>query len=271
MKNKYILTATFLILTILGVQSANAQFTITVPKLPKIKKPKTTTTPTDTATTTGNNDSQDTTTKTDNTTNKKQDDPPYEELDARLSLFLDELAKAKKDVDKYNSNDYLYLVNSTSGEWMWRAVSPKERAEFEEKWKSVMTPGAKKRFDEGFAALAVSAAAKLPTYKASINKFTVHNAAEERMMKGVLTKIADYKIFSSGLEQAAWLIDKNDYGLPTARYKHGVIYLRDTKSDHPYCYATYVNIKQDYSGGGTYGASYARFIEDEMVGCPAGK
>ena len=90
-------------------------------------------------------------------------------------------------------------------------------------------------------------------------------------MKGVLTRIADYKIYSIGLQQGNWLIDKNDYGLPTSRYKRGVIWLRDAKSDHPYCYATYINIKQDYAGGGTYGASYARFIEDEMVGCPAGK
>ena len=89
-------------------------------------------------------------------------------------------------------------------------------------------------------------------------------------MKGVLTRIADYKIFSSGLQQTAWQIDKNDYGLPTARYKHGVIYLRDTKSDHPYCYAHYVNVIQDYAGGGTYNVSYARFVGTEMVGCPAG-
>ena len=265
MKNKYFAIAAFLIVSIFGWQVADAQITITIPKIPKIKKPKiVTTSEPDTTGGSGQNGSS-------GTTGQKDSEPAYEEMDARLSLFLDEIAKAKKDVDKYNSNDYLYLVDATGSEWMWRSVSNKERAEFEEKWKSVMTPGAKKRFDEGFAALAASAANKLPTYKASLSKYGFHNAAEEKMMKGVLTKIADYKIFSSGLEQAAWLIDKNDYGLPTARYKHGVIYLRDTKSDHPYCYATYVNIKQDYAGGGTYGASYARFIEDEMVGCPAGK
>lgn len=262
MKNRYFLTAAFLIVLIFGWQTVNAQITITIPKIPKIKKPKIVTT---TETTTSSDNQNGT------TTGQKESEPAYESLDARLSLFLDELAKAQKDVDEYTPEDKLYLVGSTSGEWMWRAVSAKERAEFENKWKSVMTPGAKKRFDDGFAALGASAAKKLPTYKASLSKFGFHNAAEEKMMRGVLTKIADYKIFSSGLQQSAWLIDKNDYGLPTARYKHGVIYLRDTKSDHPYCYATYVNIKQDYAGGGTYGASYARFIEDEMVGCPAGK
>lgn len=266
MKNKCILTAAVLILIVFGGQ-AFAQITITIPKIPKVKKPKTT--PTDTSTMTTNDNSQ-SGNGSSATIEDKKDGPPYEDLDPRISLFLDELAKAKKDVDKYNSNDYLYLVNSTGAEWLWRAVSVKERAEFEEKWKSVMTPGAKKRFDEGFAALAASAAAKLPAYKSSIAIYSFHNVGEEKLMKGVLSKITDYKIFSVGLQESAWLIDKNDYGLPTARYKHGVVYLRDTKSDHPYCYATYINIKQDYAGGGTYGASYARFIEDEMVGCPAG-
>ncbi len=261
MKNKCFAVTALIIVSIFGWQAVDAQITITIPKFPKIKKPKIVTT-TDTTT---SGDSQNGT-ATDN-----REDEPSESLDPRLSLFLDELKKAQQDVDKYNPNDYLYLVGGNSTDWLWRAVSAKERAEFENKWKSVMTPGAKKRFDDGLIALAASAAKKLPTYKASLNKYTFHNAAEERMMKGVLTKIADYKIFSSGLQEGAWLIDKNDYGLPTARYKHGVIYLRDTKSDHPYCYATYVNVIQDYAGGGTYGASYARFIKDEMVGCPAGK
>lgn len=267
MKNRCLLIAAFLIVSVVGCQSAAAQITITIPgipKIPKVKKPKVeTTTPT--------NDDNSQSGNSGATTETKQDDPPYEQTDARISLFLDELKKAQKDVDEYTPETKLYLVGGNSTDWLWRAVSAKQRTEFMEKWKVVMTPGAQKRFDEGFAKLAVSAAGKLPTYKASLSKFGFHNAAEERMMKGVLKNIADYKIFSSGLQQTAWLIDKNDYGLPTSRYKHGVIYLRDTKSDHPYCYATYVNIKQDYAGGGTYGASYARFIEDEMVGCPAGK
>ncbi len=262
MKNRYFLIAALTVISILGGQSVNAQFTITVPKIPKIKKPKVeqTSTPTDNSNQKGQSDAT-----------RQEDEPESKPLDARLSMFLDDLAKAQKEVDEYTPQDKLYLVGATSSDWMWRAVSARERAEWQGKWESLMTPGAKKQFDDGLAALAASAAKKLPTYKASLDKFSFHNAAEEKMMKGVLTKIADYKIFSSGLRQSAWLIDKNDYGLPTARYKHGVIYLRDTKSDHPYCYATYVNVIQDYAGGGTYAASYARFIQDEMVGCPAGK
>lgn len=262
---------TMLILAIFafGLNTVSAQITITIPKIPKIKKPKIEQ-PKDT-TNTNSDDNRTVQNGSSEQTNSNSTTGNEEEMDARLRLFLEEIAKAQKEVDEYSSDTKLYLVGGVSTEWLWRAVSAKERNEWNEKWKSLMSPTAQKKFDAAFIALADSAAKKLPAYKSGIKNYTIRNAAEERLMKGVLTKIADYQIYSLGLKQANWLIDKNDYGLPTARYKHGVIYLRDTQSDHPYCYATYINIKQDYAGGGTYGASYARFIEDEMVGCPAGK
>ena len=158
MKKKYIFTTAFLISIIFGGQ-AFAQITITIPKLPKIKKPKVETT----TTTNGGGDSQ--SGNSGATTENKPDEQPYEQTDGRISLFLDKLAKAQKDVDQYNPNDSLYLVGSDSSEWLWRAVSTTERTAFLEQWKSVMTPGAKKRFDDGFVALAASAAKKLPTIK----------------------------------------------------------------------------------------------------------
>ncbi len=273
MKKINLKIAALIVAAIFSYQTANAQITITLPKLPKIKKPKIeqTSAPTETANSTGetNRNEQNNASGTAATSMKKatEDDAP---MDARLSLFLDEIVKAQKEVEEYTPDEKLYLVSATSTDWLWRAVSAKERSEFIDKWKVLMNPATRQRFDDSLDALNASAAKKLPEYKSSLKQYAVRNAAEERLMRGVLTKIADYKIFSVGLKEANWLIDKNDLGIPTARYKHGVIYLRDTKSDHPYCYATYVNVKQDYAGGGTYGASYARFIEDEMVGCPAG-
>lgn len=260
MKKSSVLMLTLIIVFALG-NTISAQITIQLPKIPKIKKPKIEqpkTTADDSRTV------EDRKPET-NSQNTNTDEP----LDARLSMFLEDIAKAQKSVDEYTPEEKLYLVSNVEAEWLWRAVSPRERSAWNEKWKSLMTPATQKRFDAALAALAASAAKKLPAYRANLNKYKVRNPAEEKLMKATLENIADYKIFSIGLQESNWLIDKNDYGLPTARYKHGVIYLRNTKSDHPYCYATYVNVKQDYAGGGTYGASYARFIEDEMVGCPA--
>lgn len=275
MKNKSILTSALLIAFAFSLQTVSAQITITLPKFPKIKKPKveqtkpseTTTTETTTTINTTAETSRNNSTET-NTTSQNADDG--EKIDIVARVFLEDIEKAQKLVDDYSPDTMIYLVPSHLQEWLWRAVSPHYRNKWKAERKDLLTPVAEKRFDAAFAKLSASAANKLPAYKASLSEYSVRNAAEERLMKGVITNIADYKIFQVGLKQANWLIDKNDYGLPTARYKHGVIYLRNTKSDHPYCWATYVNIKQDYAGGGTYGASYARYIEDEMVGCPAG-
>jgi hypothetical protein len=266
MKNRYFLIITFLIVAVIGCRSAAAQITINIPSIPKIPKVKKTKVET-TNTTTNDGDNQSGNSSA--TTENKTDEQPSENIDFRLLSFLDKLAKAQKEVDEYSPNDGLYLVGSDVSEWLSRAVSATDRAKFYEEWKTLMTPGAKKKFDDSFAQLAASAAKKLPGYKSNIPAYTVRNPAEEKLMKGTITRIADYKIFSSGLLDTAWLIEKNEYGLPKARYKRGVIYSRDAKSDHPYCYADYFNINQDYAGGGTYGASFARYMGFEMVGCPA--
>ncbi len=89
------------------------------------------------------------------------------------------------------------------------------------------------------------------------------------MMKGTLGNLATLKIHKIELAQSNWLISKNDFGLSMARYKQGYIWVRDTTDDHPYCHFYQINIIQDYAGGGTYGASYARFLDNTLFGCPA--
>lgn len=244
--------------------AVSAQITITLPGIPKIKKPKQEVVKTTTAepdSTSGNGQ----TSETNTATNTSADD----DMDFRLKFFLEEIEKVQKSVDEYTQEDKLYLVSSAESEWLMRAISPKERAEWTKKW--LTKPNEQKIFTDALDRLSASAAKKLPTYKGSLHEYKIRNAAEEKLMRGVLTRIANYKIHSSGLMQANWLIDKDDYGLPRARYKHGAFWIRDTTDDHPYCYLTYVNVIQDYAGGGTYAASYARFIRDEVIGCPAGK
>jgi hypothetical protein len=118
--------------------------------------------------------------------------------------------------------------------------------------------------------LAAAAAEKFPLYTANPKAYNLRNPAEEKMMKATLKNAAAVKIHKIGLNQASWLISKNELGLPTSRYKHGFIWFRDPADDHPYCHFYYVNILQDYAGGGTYGASYALFVEDGLAGCPTG-
>lgn len=182
-----------------------------------------------------------------------------------LMAHRDGIAKDLKLVEEYNPATKTTM--STDSEYMYYAVSPKARAEW---LAGAKAQDFKEQIDKLLAPLADALSKKLPTYFPNPNVYNIHNAAEEAKLKTALDNPARYKIFKIGLNEANWLIDANVLGIPTARYKHGRIYVRDTQADYPYCLARYVNIKQNYAGGGTYAASYATFIRDEIVGCPAG-
>ncbi len=264
MKRNYLCLLTFLAVVVLGGQNLSAQFTITIPKWPKINKPKTepakearTTTATEPA-----KDAQ-------QTENKPVAANDKCSQSGWLDIHLGKIAERQKEVDEFTPERGWFTGNFTYDHLLF-AVSPSEREKWLKDAKALDLkdcPNLVVAFDK----LAASTAKKLPLYVPNPQAYKIHNAAEEKMMKTILTDQARYKIYKIGLNQASWLISKNDFGLPTARYKHGMIYLRDTLSDHPYCYMTYVNILQDYSGGGTYGASYPLFIKDVLAGCPAGK
>jgi hypothetical protein len=49
------------------------------------------------------------------------------------------------------------------------------------------------------------------------------------------------------------------------------VWARYPSRDDGFCRLIFVNIVQDYAGGGTYGDSYGNFIKSEYAGCPAGK
>ena len=88
-------------------------------------------------------------------------------------------------------------------------------------------------------------------------------------MRARMTDISGMVVHKIGLYQNQWRISKDQYDLlPNSRYKQGAIYGRDPNSDHPYCRIWYVNIVQNYAGGGTYAASYAKYVGSDFVTCP---
>lgn len=255
MKRSLILILMVLIVVAFSFRTVSAQITITIPKLPKIKKPKVE----QTTTTSGGNQEVE---------NKASQESAGDEMDFRLTFFLKEIAETQKKVEEYTPEEKIYVVSGGLSEWLWRAVSMRERNEFYEKWKTQLTPPARKKFDDALNTLSATAAKKLPLYKANPKAYNFRNPAEEKMMKAELSNLSALKIHKIGLNQAAWLIDKNGLGIPISRYKNGMLWVRDTADDHSYCKFYYVNIIQDYAGGGTYGASYAKFVGSELAGCP---
>ena len=182
-----------------------------------------------------------------------------------LRAHRDGIAKVLKQVNEY---DPATMNSMGSGsEYALYAVSASARA----KWlKDKNAIAFSEEVDKLLKPLAEALAKKLPTYLPRTGIYPIRNAGEEALMMCVLTTPSRYTVFKIGLAHSAWQIDKGVLGIPQARYKNGLIYLRDKQADHPYCYATLVNVIQDYSGGGTYASSRAEIRMDELAACPAG-
>jgi hypothetical protein len=182
-----------------------------------------------------------------------------------LRAHMDSIAEKQKQVEAFDPNTKIYLVSASTPDYLMLAVSPRARAE----WLSGDSLEFKPNLDPVLDALAAAAAKKLPIYIPNASLFAFHNPLEERMMKGEMGNLAAVKIHQLGLAHSIWQISKNEIGIPTARFKRGYAWVRVTE-DHPYCRLYQVNIIQDYAGGGTYGASYAKFLDNTLFGCPAG-
>ena len=269
----YLLIAVFLLMT----QTAAAQFTITIPKIPKIKKQdqtkpvdhkttqNTTTATTDNQTTTQTGDHQ---TTTQDQTNA---DPGL------LSLWLDDIKKIQDDVEEYTPETKLYLARRMQDNYLLLAISKKAR----EKWGKdkqindwrVASPGNK--LDAALDTLNTAVASKLAIYRPNNKFFQFRNPAAEKLVMDSLShtgtiNAATVKVYKIGTDTAGWNIQKDDSGFPSYRYKYASVYFRDTSEDHPYCHVVSVTVKQDYAGGGTYSTEIYRSSADENIfGCPA--
>jgi hypothetical protein len=236
MKYKQFMKSLFIIAIILGaLVNISAQITITLPGFKKIKKPKI------------EQSQNDSTIESDQSNQKNSSN-----------------GDNQKEVESFTP-ERGWLINSNNYDHLLYAVSPQAR----EKWlTSSNALDYKNCLASAFDKLAAAAATKLPLFLPNTKAYAQHNPLEERLMRSKISDLADHKIFYIGVQEPSWLIDKNELGIPKNRYKHGMVWVRYTPNDHAYCRVYYINVIQDYAGGGTYGASYATFIEDQLVGCP---
>lgn len=201
------------------------------------------------------------------TANAVGDDPP----DSFLRGMVYDIGEAKQDVESYTPQGKIYLVRSTLMPWLIRAISPKAREAFavEKKFNDWRKANTGNKFDTELDALAAAAAAKLPAYVPHANNFAIRDAALERMMVAKLKNGGTVKIQKIGIFHANWQIEKNSLGLPENRYREAYIWGKDSADDHSYCHLYGFVIQQDYSGGGTYGATWVYQNTDAIFGCPA--
>jgi hypothetical protein len=270
-KKKCIQWWTLLIVSAVALQTATAQFPITIPKISKIKKPKpeqqTPTADNQTNESNGNQPGNDQAGENRTTTLSKD---KYADSVA-LNYHIEEIKKWQKLVEKYDSAESAYLVPDSNDDYLLFAVSPRAR----DKWFKDFgvldireTPN--NRLDAALDALAAAAKQKLPLYTPDPAVFKFRDAAAEKIVMGYFKTPANIKIQRTGVGTAGWQIQKDDYGLPSYRYKEVNLYVRDTSDDHPYCHLIYARVKQDYAGGGTYATEiYRSSVTESLVGCPA--
>jgi len=252
--------------------TVGAQFTVNIPQLPKIKKTKPqpqatpeTTQTTDTSTTapTATGSTASSPTEAEDKPKAKggcEDDVFYQVHNENIQKTIDQAkdyTPGSRDyyVDTYNDGENIYLK---------AALSAKKRASWEEEWKDEsMKKCINTRLDE----LALAAEKTIGSYRPP-STYTFGTAAEKAVLKtGVNDLNQASAVYAVGLNSATWKIDKDEYGLPKNRFRYGMIYAKYPQNK--YCTIIWVNLVQDYSGGGTYNDSEARFIGWEFAGCPA--
>jgi len=187
--------------------------------------------------------------------------PIFNVHNENIEITKKQAAEYKPGLRDYYVQDF----NDRQNIYLKAALSASKRQDWLGEWKD---ENLVKCINVALDELAVIARKTLPSYRPT--GYTVRNAAEERLLRDAVDDIADAKVIRLGLGSATWKIDKNEYGLPTARFKYGMIYARYPNLDDGFCRIIYVNIVQDYAGGGTYGDSYGQFIKSEFAGCPAG-
>ncbi|KXK03899.1 MAG: hypothetical protein UZ17_ACD001000996 [Acidobacteria bacterium OLB17] len=181
---------------------------------------------------------------------------------ARVDSYKEELQELLGEVKSFNGDRGWYSSRYRE-DWLLAAISPSTRKEIAPNYGDAF-PCITGLLDE------IKAAAKLTLPKYTLYSYNVRNPAGERIIKSAIPDLNKGKVFKTGFLESVWLIEKNSIGIPERRFKHGAIWVKFPGWDHGYCQILWVNLLQDYTGGGTWGASYPNFIRSEPAGCPTG-
>ena len=250
MKTALLTTLFLAAITASGVVNAAGQITINLPNIKKIVKPDT---------------SKDADTNTTNTTNTNT--TGNGSTNWWVDYQIGKLSEYKQSLASWNPANQVFPRPNSSDDYIALALSKNERT----KWLQDKKVAPDAKLDAALDEVKNLLHKRLPEYTINPRSFNNRNAAEEKLMLAEMSDVPGMKVFKIGFNQANWIVDKNGLGIPKARYKHGLIYGRNPASEDSFCRVWYLNVVQEYSGGGTYGATEARYIEREFIACPAGQ
>lgn len=272
----YLRSVAGMIIILSAAVGVPAQITITLPKIPKITKPKPEQPkqeqpkqeqPRQETPQVGIQDDRQQT--SDKTTSTQTHDCANDSI---MRVFLDDIEKVRKEAEEFRPGLRDYYVSTRSDRknlYMEAALSTKLRNDWFSEWKE-NSYQLKQCLSPALDNLALTARKTLPTFLGP-SGYTLGTPAEKKVLLSAVTDITSGKVLKVGIKQANWMIEKDSYNFPTARYKHGMVYAQYPNDVVGYCWVFWVNIVQDYAGGGTYGASYGNFISRAVAGCPAEK
>ena len=258
MKRYLIYVSSLIILGIFAV-AASAQITVSIPKIPKVKKEK----PSPDATPSASPDGTTTQSGDQQRQSEQNNQPECSNFGGAYYHYKDSFNELLKDVRAFGPDrDFTTAQND---EYLLAALSPNNR--------KVLA----KKLGEWYPCLsgildniATEARPKLPQVNlASSNN--VRSPVDERIMRTAVSDLSAAMVFKIGLEAPGWIITKNDLGIPETRFKRGAIWVKYPTADTGFCQILWINVVQDYAGGGTWGSSYANFVRNQIAGCPAGK
>jgi hypothetical protein len=264
----------FLIVLAFGANSASAQITITIPKFPKFKKPKVVQQPKAEEATPEQPKTEQPTTDDSETSDEpksKTSSAPKTtncESDAAMNHHVDQIKKTTKEAQEFRPglrDYYVSTLNDAKNKKLEAALLPHVRKEMTDDWEN--SPEFVKCIEPALNELAAVARKTLPTYMGPAG-YTFGTPAEKKVLISGVEAVPGQKVLKVGLKQANWMIAKDSYNFPTARFKYGSMLVKYPNSE--YCWVYWINLVQDYAGGGTYGDSYGSYIERSLAGCPAG-
>ncbi len=193
--------------------------------------------------------------------------PPKGCGSAFFSVHYGDAYKTLREAEEYKPQLRTYYVRELSdrrNEYLLAGISANERKEWlsshriAEKDQPCLVPL--------FDALGAAAKRTLPKYRP--RGYTHHESGEDDLIRAaVKEELPDAEVLGVGVKSPSWDIEKHSNGVPSSRYKYGMAWVKSPKFDDGYCRIVYVNIVQDYSGGGSYAESKANFISLEPAGC----
>ncbi len=186
-----------------------------------------------------------------------------------VDRILKEIDGAKTAASNFTGGTEGLYVCSGCYDYMYCAVSTSYRKDWFDRMTGFNSDAESvKNINAAFDDLKSVCASKISLFKMQDWYYKYADSGNETVMKNYLKNANALTIYKKGMSDADWQIEKDAFNVPIYRYKRGQMLVRNSANDHPYCKGLFYVIKQDYSGGGNYGASYVKEYHEELCGCP---